>query len=129
MEESERLIAVCGLDCAACPLLKAATDEGAAQHLVGWFKHEGWLKEHEGVAEVMARGPYCKGCRGDRSIHWSANCWILKCCVDDKGLRFCHECDAFPCQRLKDWSTENEQYAQALERLRRMRQEAPARGS
>ena len=126
---STQLIAVCGLDCTGCPLLNAATDEGAAQDLVGWFRHEGWLKEHESVAEIMARGPYCQGCRGDRSIHWSANCWILKCCVDDRGHEFCYECEAFPCQRLADWATQNERYTQALDHLRDMRQETTAMGS
>jgi hypothetical protein len=121
--ESTQLIAVCGLDCTGCPLRKAATDESAAQDLVGWFKHEGWLKEHEGAAEIMARGPYCQWCRGDRSVHWSANCWILECCVDDKGLEFCYECEAFPCQRLTDWAKQNEQYTQALDRLHGMREE------
>jgi hypothetical protein len=127
--ESTRLIAVCGLDCTGCPLLNATTDESAAQDLVGWFKQEGWLKEHEGTAELMAQGPYCRGCRGDRSIHWSADCWILKCCVDDKGLEFCYECGSFPCQRLIDWAKQNEHYSQALNRLLRMRQEAIAGGS
>ena len=125
--ESTQLIAVCGLDCTGCPLLNAATDKAAAQDLVGWFKHEGWLKEHEGVAEIMARGPYCKGCRGDRSVHWSANCWILKCCVDDSGLEVCYECEPFPCQRLADWAEQNEKYAQSLDRLHHMGQEAITR--
>ena len=121
--ESINPIAVCGLDCTGCPLLKAATDEAAAQDLVGWFKHEGWIEEQEGAAEIMARGPYCQGCRGDRSIHWSANCWILKCCVDDRGLEFCYECEAFPCQRLTDWAKQNDQYTQALDRLHHLREE------
>jgi hypothetical protein len=121
MATSESIIAVCGLDCTGCPLRTADTDAEAAGHLVGWFKAEGWLKEDEGVPELMQRGPYCRGCRGDRSVHWSAECWILQCCVDDKGLTFCYECDVFPCERLSEWAAENEGYTEALNRLRRMK--------
>ena len=81
-----------------------------------------WLCENEGMSEVIQRSMYCTGCRGDRSVHWSPDCWILKCCVDKKGLDFCHECDVFPCKQLDEWSMENKQYAQALERLQRMRE-------
>jgi hypothetical protein len=82
----EEPVAVCGIDCAHCPLLKASFgDTEAAEHLAGWWRSEGWLKENEGAAEVLERGPHCLGCRGDRSAHWAANCWILKCCVDDKA--------------------------------------------
>jgi hypothetical protein len=66
---------------------------------------------------------YCKGCHGDRSIHWSSDCWILKCCVDDHGLEHCSECDTFPCDRLVEWSGGNDSYTSALQRLRRMRRE------
>jgi hypothetical protein len=44
------------------------------------------LKEEEGADELMAYGPFCISCRGNRATHWSADCQILKCCVDDKGL-------------------------------------------
>jgi hypothetical protein len=120
---SENMIAVCGLDCAGCPLLKASLgDAQAAEILAGWWKSEGWLAEGEGAAEILARGPHCLGCRGDRASHWSANCWILQCCVDDEGLASCHECDDFACERLVEWAARNEHYAAALERLRSMRE-------
>lgn len=118
----ENPIAVCGLDCASCPLLKASLgDVQAAEQLAGWWKGEGWLSEDEGAAEILARGPHCLGCRGDRAAHWSANCWILQCCVDDRGLNSCHECDDFACERLVEWAAGDEHYTAALERLRGMR--------
>ncbi|MEE9517110.1 MAG: DUF3795 domain-containing protein [Candidatus Adiutricales bacterium] len=121
MAENKRLIAVCGVDCAQCPLLNADTDAGAARNLVPWFRKEGWLKEDEDVTEIMQRGPYCQGCRGDRSVHWSSDCWILECCADDKGLEFCYQCDVFPCDRLSEWAEQNTRYTAALNRLGRMK--------
>ena len=77
----------------------------------------GWLKEHEGVPEIIERGPYCCGCHGDRTVHRSADCWILQCCVDDKHLSFCYECETFPCSRLVEWAAQNARYTEALGRL------------
>ena len=115
------MIAVCGLDCGGCEIRLAPTDADAARSVIAWFQQMGWLAEHEGLAEVIERRMVCQGCRGDRSVHWSADCWILQCCVDEKHLAYCHECAAFPCQRLIEWSQQNTSYIEALNRLRRMK--------
>jgi hypothetical protein len=110
-------IAPCGLDCSTCDIRLAPTDPQATRHLVAWFKEMDWLEEQEGIAEVIERGMYCKGCRGDRSIHWSPDCWILHCCVDERGMAFCYECESFPCERLTAWAQQNAGYTEALDRL------------
>lgn len=125
MEETERqMIGVCGLDCGGCDIRRVPTDPEAAEHVAAWFKKMGWLKEGEGIPDVVRKSPYCKGCRGNRSVHWSADCWILICCVDEKGLEFCYQCDTFPCERLSDWGEQNARYTQALDRLKQMREES-----
>ncbi len=111
------MMAVCGLDCGDCDIRLLPTDAEAAQRVVAWFKEMGWLAKSEGVAEALERGMYCCGCRADRALHWSPDCWILHCCVDEKGLASCYQCQDFPCQRLSDWATQNASYAQALARL------------
>ena len=46
---SERMIAVCGLDCSGCPLLKASLgDLKAAEHLAEWWHAAGWLDDDKG---------------------------------------------------------------------------------
>ena len=123
MSQSESVeIAACGLDCGACPIRRMPFDSDAAAGVVAWFKKEGWLKEDEGVADALERSMYCKGCHGDRSIHWNAECWILQCCVDERKLNHCSECDVFPCDRLQEWSGQRESYGEALQRLRNMRE-------
>lgn len=119
----ESLIAVCGLDCGACDIRRAPFDEEAARAVVTWYREQGWLEEDEGLEQALSRGMYCMGCHGERSLHWSPDCWILQCCVDDRGLQHCSECDVFPCERLREWAGENDGYAQALQRLQRMRAE------
>lgn len=116
------MIGVCGLDCGSCDIRKAPHDPEAAQRIIAWFKKEGWLKENEGINEIIERRMYCKGCRDDRSVHWSPDCWILECCVDDKGHKFCYECNTFPCEQLSEWAKQNDSYGQALHRLKEMKE-------
>ncbi len=118
-DPSRDMIAVCGMDCGACDIRLVPSDPGAARRIVAWFRQMGWLKPGEGVDEIVERGMYCQGCRGSREVHWSPTCWILRCCVDERGLAFCSDCDSFTCRRLRSWAQENERYQQALARLRR----------
>ena len=123
-DSTTRWIAACGLDCEPCPLRKLPFDAEAAATTVSWFKDMGWLKPDEGIAEALERRMYCQGCHGDRTVHWSAECWILSCCVDDRGLVNCSECPDFACTRLEEWAAGNARYTEALARLRTMAGEA-----
>lgn len=123
-QKEDEYLAACGLDCRSCEIRKVPEDAGAARRVVRWFRKEGWLQEDEGVEEILERGMYCKGCRDDRTIHWSPDCRILRCCVDERGHRFCCECEAFPCEKLEEWSQKNEEYTGALGRLKRMKADA-----
>ena len=117
-ESMPEMMAVCGLDCGSCTIRRMPFDQEAAKGVIGWFRSMGWLKGNEGAAEALERNMYCKGCHGDREVHWSADCWILKCAVDERGFRHCHECAEFPCQRPDMWGAENDKYAAALGRLK-----------
>ena len=118
-------LAICGIDCTICPLRIADSNTQAAQSLVGWFKNEGWLKEDEGVSELMQRGPYCRGCRGDRSVHWSSSCQFLSCCIDEKQLHNCSECQDFPCEPLATFYERDPdpKTKEAYKRLQKMKAE------
>jgi len=117
----ERWIAACGLDCEACEIRRVPFDAEAAQAVVAWFRKMGWLQDDQGLTEILTRRMYCQGCHGARGLHWSPDCWILHCCVDDKGLVTCSECATFPCDRLQEWSTGNDGYAKALQRLEQLK--------
>lgn len=39
---------------------------------------------------------------------------IYKCCVEKKGLRFCHECDKYPCKKEAKFIKEMKGYGQKL---------------
>ncbi|MDH5684386.1 MAG: DUF3795 domain-containing protein [bacterium] len=113
MKKENQMIAVCGLDCKDCDIREATNNPKIAQEIADWFK-----KERN--TELKIADIHCLGCRGDRARHWSADCWILQCCVDKKGLEFCYQCNDFPCDKLNEWSKQNQRYGKALERLKRM---------
>ncbi len=106
--------AVCGLNCVDCPIYRAPFDTHAASLLLGWFKEMNVIPRHQDVEDLMEGGPYCKGCRGPRATHWSADCHILTCCVDRKELASCYLCDEFPCDELFQWSLQDARYASAF---------------
>ncbi|MFO7696419.1 MAG: DUF3795 domain-containing protein [Anaerolineae bacterium] len=112
------MMAACGLECSTCTLRTYPEDPAAANEILAWFHRQGWLKEGEGLEQALARKMVCTGCHGSRETHWSADCWILQCAVDRRGLDNCSQCPEFACQRLLAWSTGNEGYAAALGRLR-----------
>jgi len=114
MNKRNEMLAVCGLDCGGCDIFQATSHLEIAQKIVDWFKKE----RNE---DVKLEDIHCLGCKGDRTKHWSADCWILKCCVDEKGLEFCCECDMFPCEKLVQWSKGSKEYGDALNRLKEMR--------
>lgn len=111
------MMAACGLDCGTCSIRRYAFDDEAAAEVLPWFRAMGWLAEGEGRGEAIAMKMLCSGCRGDRSLHWSADCWILLCCVDQRHLRNCSQCTTFPCDRLVEWAKTDDSYGKAFARL------------
>lgn len=74
----EQLIAPCGMNCSLCVSYQSRKND---------LKNKGFYKK------------YCSGClpRGENCNHMKEHCDLL-----GKGLvRFCYECEAFPCNRLK----------------------------
>ncbi|MCD6466895.1 MAG: DUF3795 domain-containing protein [Methanomicrobia archaeon] len=113
MNKKDKMIAVCGLKCYECDILQASNDPKIAKQIVDWFKKERG-------EDVKLEDIRCSGCKGDRTKHWSPDCWILKCCVDERELEFCYECGDFPCDRLNEWAKGSKDYGEALERLKEM---------
>jgi hypothetical protein len=119
--DAPEMMAVCGLDCGTCDIRRVPADPEAAQRVVEWFHQREWLEEDEGVAEILERGMYCQGCRGDRSLHWSPDCQLLICCIDEKHLEHCAQCADFVCQKLDAFSNDGQAHHKvAVERLKQI---------
>lgn len=115
------MLAACGLDCGPCAIRRMPFDAEAAEGVIGWFREMGWLKESEGVAAAVERGMYCKGCQGDRSSHWSSNCEIMVCCVDERDRQHCGQCaELMSCEKLDAFAADGQaHHKEAVMRLRR----------
>ncbi len=117
-----QMMAVCGLDCGSCDIRLVPSDPDATQRVLAWFHEMAWLEEDEGVAEIIEREMTCKGCREDRSLHWSPECPLLICCVDEKGLKHCAQCSDFVCEKIEAFADESPRHKEAVERLKRIAQ-------
>ena len=120
MTENSEMLAACGLDCGPCPIRQIPLDAEAAEGAIKWFKEMGWLTESEGVAEAIEKKMYCNGCQGDRSVHWSGDCTIMLCCVDEKQKQHCGECaELMSCDKLEAFASDGyAHHKEAVERLR-----------
>jgi len=111
MSKGNQLIGVCGLDCEQCDIRWASDDPKLALKIADWLRQNWSL-------QVRTENVHCSGCKGDRAKHWSADCWILQCCIDMKGLESCCQCQDFPCSRLNEWAKGDKRYENALGRLK-----------
>ena len=115
------MLACCGIDCGSCPIRLIPIDEEASAGVINWFKEMGWLKENEGVAEAIEKKMYCNGCQGDREVHWSGNCQIMLCCVDEKHMEHCGQCsELLSCEKLEAFASDgHEHHTNAVNNLRK----------
>lgn len=108
------MLAPCGLDCDECRIHLAPAHPEIAAELVTQFRQSGHSQAEPGWF-------HCAGCPGDRLDHWSLDCEILACCVDEKQFHHCAACESFPCGQLKQHAAKAPRYAAALQRLNQYR--------
>jgi len=114
IDSDRSMIACCGLDCSTCGIRLSENDPERAERLTREFRKMGFT-------DLQPESFRCDGCRGNRSKHWAANCQILKCCLDDKGLEYCSQCEDFACAGLEEWADKNDRHHEGLNRLVEMR--------
>lgn len=85
-----QLVAPCGLYCGTCPVLKASNDSVLAQKLAQ-------------TMGIPAEQVNCLGCRAEKGhikVMGEPACPTYQCCIQQKGLQFCYQCEDFPCLKL-----------------------------
>ena len=106
-KEEEALAAPCGLYCGACAIRRGDFRRASMRllNLIRVYPGVGRRvsavdPQLEGALEWLAEevGP-CGGCMV--AAERLQRCQIRRCCLDERGLRFCHECGEFPCERLQ----------------------------
>lgn len=101
-------LAACGVDCAECAQYKVVTNQDvqAAELLVEWFRERGWIGQDEGAEAVIKKAPLCKGCWDiTEDCFWRCGCGKrdFRVCRSEKQVRYCEECDEFPCTDYQTW--------------------------
>ena len=116
-------IAVCGLNCAKCPLYLIPDDREAAENVLYWFKEQGWLDDKITVEEFMKEnGRECEGCRGPKDKRWTPDCFFVNC-ANEKGHETCADCDCFPCEKLIKFANDGApHHAKTVANLKRIKE-------
>jgi len=124
-EKEGELIAYCGLYCRLCDYYTGKIRESARRLLEVVEKHselkifaeaskacdfENLVKGVRWLSTEMS--PCVGGCMGGGG--WG-DCPLRKCCIE-KGLKFCFECEDFPCETVKRYRNRVE----LLEELREL---------
>ncbi len=87
MNDRIKLIAPCGLDCGSCELYLSRNNEQLMKHLVS-----------TGIPEEVLPCDGCSSLEGKCPvIH--GQCETYRCAVE-KEIKYCYECDDFPCTKL-----------------------------
>jgi len=69
----------------------------------------------------------CEGCHGPDDKVWCGQCKMRTCCIKEKKLSNCSECDDFPCEHNTEFENDKYQHhRKAIARLRKMRTERDA---
>lgn len=117
-------MAPCSLLCHVCPGYSDGAISQCAvkmcKHFEGYYdfndehlpeEHRGWLPEfeqfHNRLKKYTEGG--CSGCRGhnDEDFGCIEGCFI-DACTKERGIHFCSECEDFPCEKAKQFFTEND---------------------
>ena len=93
----EKMIAFCGLDCAACPAFFASTRLSLEERQK---VADQWSKEFN--ASIRAVDVDCVGCTASEGVH-VGHCGVceMRKCGLEKGLSTCAICPDFACAKLE----------------------------
>jgi hypothetical protein len=89
-EKYLEMIAPCGYYCYGCPAYvnTTCTDEVVADNMA--------KRANVSIKNIRM----CKGCRATNGKPHGSLCPTYDCCVNQKKLDFCYECEDFPCLKL-----------------------------
>jgi len=90
-DDKLQLVAPCGLYCGSCLLYKARTDRASAEKLA----------QQRGIP--VEKVSVCLGCKAQQGYIPAMGepiCGTYDCVINQRGLKFCYECEGFPCLKL-----------------------------
>lgn len=93
-QDVSKRVGICGLYCGTCPFYLAFR-KNDMEYMQKMSQEKGFP-----VEELQ-----CHGCQSDNvSVHCKDCVHGFRICAEKKHVKWCFECEEFPCQRLKDFS-------------------------
>ena len=91
-DADKKMAAVCGLYCEACSWFISTTED--PERLKRLSAERNWSVEES----------RCYGCRSEKRLPYCGQC-KMSICAEKRGIDFCSECEAFPCDDLKQFQS------------------------
>jgi len=110
MKMTEKRIAACGNDCAACPRYVAAPYEKTKERLE--HTAELWMKIGYRDRVVSNEEISCGGCKPENWCRYK-----VIACTQEKGIANCGQCKEYPCADLKDCFEVTASFAPACKKV------------
>lgn len=110
MKMTEKMIAACGNDCAACPRYVAAPYEKTKERLE--HTAELWMKIGYRDRVVSNEEISCGGCKPENWCRYK-----VIACTQEKGIANCGQCKEYPCANLKDCFEVTASFAQSCKKV------------
>jgi len=108
------LVAYCGLDCGKCDAF-AATQARDLQRKTEIAKR--WTQGLK--VEFKPEDVECMGCMSNRISGWCTRVCKIRPCADARGVKTCAHCADYPCEKLKQFLSDEPKAAETLERIRK----------
>jgi hypothetical protein len=111
---AEKLVAVCGLYCGACPMY-LATQQNSAEKFAALQKQFGAAFKKEDLL--------CDGCLGGgRLASFCRKCAMRDCAAGKNSVKRCSDCSEFACSRITNFNNDGMQHhSEVLANLRQLK--------
>jgi hypothetical protein len=108
------MIAYCGLRCDECNILKvtqAKDYEQKKQIAKRWSDQFNIKFKPEDID--------CEGCKSNVLSGWCRNICKMRSCAEARKVETCAHCDDYPCEKLKEFLSEEPVAKENLEKIRK----------
>ena len=111
------MIAYCGLNCAKCSAFKATRAKDSER------KKQLAKKWTEGLkVEFKSEDIDCDGCMSNVISGWCRKICKIRPCAEERKVKTCAHCDDYPCEKLKEFLSNEPVATENLKKLRKILQ-------
>jgi hypothetical protein len=107
-------IAYCGLDCAMCDAFIATqTNDFERKKQIA----EQWTRQLN--VEFKPEDIECRGCMSSKISGWCTTICKIRPCAETKKVKTCAHCSDYPCDKVKEFLSNEPQATSNLEQIRK----------